>query len=357
MDSSDDDETTNSNGARVRRRRVRQLPTQSSNGDGDRSDEDEQRYHHRQQPTLTCATESVKLLVTLLNCLVAGGGGNGGARRTQRVRCDADCHGLLFTVHSRGKALQIKTSLARELFDSYTLVATDVTATTDNADELQLSFALDLQTLVECLSVFGAGALATTSLRLSYAPQSARLALVLEDSGVITECALQVLEHDANDVGLLEFEGAFESAAVVGRCIMQSTPLHDAFAELYDLPSAASVTIALYGRSQKGLSLRATSESGSCEIAFGARSSAFLEFFCAAQGDGGDGGDGAGDECAATFHVAVLQQAFKALAHSNETFLRMNADGFLSVQHMVESGTGEKAFVDALISPEDASVQ
>lgn len=345
MDSSDDEGS--SAGAHVRRRRVRQLPTQSSYAASD----DDASSHP--QPTLSCATESVKLLVTLLGCLAPGssGGSGGSARRSQRVRCDADRLGLLFTAHSRGKALQIKTSLARELFDAYAL-SVDGEGGEDEDVDLHVSFALELHTLVECLSVFGPGALATTSLRLSYAPQSARLLLVLEEGGVICECALQALEHDANDVGQLEFESAFERAAVVGRCIMQSQPLHEAFAELYDLPSAASVTIVMLGGASKRLSLSATSETGSCEIAFGAASSAFIEFFCAAQGGGGDN-----DECAATFHVAVLQQALKALAHSNETFLRMNADGFLSVQHMVESGTGEKAFVDALLSPEEAAVQ
>ncbi len=58
------------------------------------------------------------------------------------------------------------------------------------------------------------------------------------------------------------------------------------------------------------------------------------------------------EKCSATYHVAILQQAFKALMHSNETFLRIDADGFLSVQHMIESGNGEKAFVDALVIPE-----
>lgn len=182
--------------------------------------------------------------------------------------------------------------------------------------------------------------------------QSASLLLVVEDEGVICECSMQVLEHEGGDVEQYAFESAFEQSAVVARCIMQSEPLHEAFAELYDLPSAASVTITMHntqgqhGPGAKSLSLSATSDSGSCEIDFAPTSRAFIEYHCSAEGDGG--------RCSATFHVAVLQQAFKALAHSNESFLRMNGDGFLSVQHMIESGTGDKAFVDALISPEES---
>ncbi|POM75370.1 Rad1 domain containing hypothetical protein [Phytophthora palmivora] len=305
-------------------------------------------------PTLTCTTESVKILVTLLSCLAHG-------KRDQRVRCDVDRRGLLFTAHSKGKSLQIKTSIGRELFESYKFgsASPEQEENEDEDDDMQLSFALNVNLLIECLSMFGPAALATTSLRMTYEPESASLLLVVEDSGVMCECSMQVLEHEGGDMGQLEFESAFEQSAVVARCIMQSEPLRDAFAELYDLPSAASVTIAMAdpdSRSPEGrleakcLSLSATSETGSCEIDFAPTSSAFIEFSCASS-EGDYGGN-----CAATFHVAVLQQALKALSHSNETFLRMNGDGFLSIQHMIESGSGDKAFVDALISPEDTSI-
>ncbi|TMW57370.1 hypothetical protein Poli38472_003295 [Pythium oligandrum] len=308
----------------------------------------------REKPVLVCTSESVKLLVTLLSCLFQG-------KKDQRIRCDIDSAGMLFTSHSKGKSLQIKTSLGSELFDTFEFRASE-TSQLDHDDEddsqldTQYSFALNLSALIESLSMFGPASLPTSSLRLSYFAESARLTLLVEDNGVICECAMQVLELESNDIAQLEFESAFEQSAVIGRCIMQSEPLHDAFAELYDLPSAASVAIAMYeddegpASSHKCLSLSATSETGSCEIEFARSSSAFIEFFCTNDETSDDG------SASATFHVAVLQQAFKALGHSNETFLRMNADGFLSVQHMIESGSGDKAFVDALISPEDTSI-
>ncbi|CAH0476497.1 unnamed protein product [Peronospora belbahrii] len=311
-------------------------------------------------PTLLCTAESVKILVTLLSCLTHG-------KRDERVRCDVDRRGLLFTAHSKGKSLQLKTSIGRELFESYQFgiirdsdVIEEQHEDDEVNDEVQVSFALNVNLLIECLSMFGPSALVTTSLRMTYKPESASLLLVVEDNGVMCECSMQVLEHEGGDLSQLEFESSFEQSAVVARCIMQSEPLRDAFSELYDLPSAASVTISMAdednrnpdNRSErKCLSLSATSETGSCEISFAPTSSAFIEFSCAPIAEGNCTGS-----YGATFHVAVLQQAFKALAYSNETFLRMNGDGFLSIQHMVESGTGDKAFVDALISPEDTSV-
>lgn len=363
---------------RSRRKKARRASYdgRSGSGSGSESEGESEAGGRARQPTLMCTMENVKLLVALLTCLTQG-------KKDQRVRCDVDERGMLFTAHSKGKSLQIKTSIGTELFESYEFVRErggDQDA--DDADDTQLSFALDASMLVECLSIFGPSALATTSLRMTYQPevsytsvlfvryqtaltmsmidarQSASLMLVVEDGGVICECSMQVLEHEGGDMDQFAFESAFEQSAVVARCIMQSEPLHDAFAELYDLPSAASVTIAMYntdrqrGPDAKSLALSAASETGSCEIDFAPTSRAFIEYHCAADDDT----DGEGGCHSATFHVAVLQQAFKALAHSNETFLRMNGDGFLSVQHMIESGTGDKAFVDALISPEDTTI-
>ncbi|RLN78154.1 hypothetical protein BBJ28_00007990 [Nothophytophthora sp. Chile5] len=329
MGSGSDEDEDSVNSRRAGRRAGRSEEQRAGLGSDDGAASDASVSAQQPQPTLTCTAESVKMLVTLLSCLTYG-------KRDQRVRCDADRRGMLFTAHSKGKSMQIKTSIGRELFESYEF-GESPGAEEDDGD-IQLSFALNVSLLIECLSMFGPAALATTSLRMTYAPE--------------------VLEHEGGDMGQLEFESAFENSAVVARCIMQSEPLRDAFAELYDLPSAACVTIAMADGGNtpdpsdaKCLSLSATSETGSCEIEFAPTSSAFIEFFCAPGSDEDETGS-----CAATFHVAVLQQAFKALAHSNETFLRMNSAGFLSVQHMIESGAGDKGFVDALISPEDTSI-
>jgi hypothetical protein len=156
---------------------------------------------------------------------------------------------------------------------------------------------------------------------------------------------MQILEHDRNDIDHFNFESAFENSLVMGKCIMMSQPLYDAFSELYDMPSAATVLVRMYSvnGSAQSLSLRAESESGSCEIDFAATSSAFVDFSYLS--------DKA--ECFACFHVAVLQQALKALNHSIETFIRMNANGLLSVQHMIQVGSTDKAFIDVLLCPED----
>ena len=43
----------------------------------------------------------------------------------------------------------------------------------------------------------------------------------------------------------------------------------------------------------------------------------------------------------------------KALSNAKETFLRLNQDGMLCVQHLMESGTGVRYFVDFLIQADE----
>lgn len=146
-----------------RRKKARRAPYDSRSGS--ESGGEGEAASRARQPTLLCTMENVKLLVALLSCLAQG-------KKDQRVRCDVDERGLLFTAHSKGKSLQIKTSIGTELFESFELVGDG--DDDDDEEDSQLSFALDVSMLVECLSIFGPSALATTSLRLTYKPEVSR---------------------------------------------------------------------------------------------------------------------------------------------------------------------------------------
>ena len=177
--------------------------------------------------------------------------------------------------------------------------------------------------------------------------QEARFHMVLEDSGVLAECSIQVLmEDEYANIADGMFEQSFESSVVIARTIIQSEALHEAFSELYDLPSAATVDIVVSSSDDMNsphdssvcFSLRATSETGSCEIDFQRASNAFIEFH-------------ATKSISSTFHLAVLQQAMQVLPHAVETFLRLNEQGFFSIQHMLVLGN-KRAFIDALVCPD-----
>ena len=86
--------------------------------------------------------------------------------------------------------------------------------------------------------------------------------------------------------------------------------------------------------------LCAHGEAAKCEIEFAASSSALVEFGCE-------------QEAQISYHLAVLELALKAVHVASETFLRINADGMLSVQHMIDGNHGVKGFVDALVCREE----
>jgi cell cycle checkpoint protein len=102
--------------------------------------------------SMICAMEPVKPMFILLSCLTNG-------KKDQFVRCDVEADGMLFAYHSKGKSLQIKTTIPRELFESFQYFS--------ERDEF-LSFALNLSSILEILSIFGANSVSTTSLQISY---------------------------------------------------------------------------------------------------------------------------------------------------------------------------------------------
>lgn len=140
------------------------------------------------------------------------------------------------------------------------------------------------------------------------------------------------------------FESAFEQAPVVGKVLIKSGALRDAFTELSDLPQAASVQLSMMPQPVSSeaccFQLSAKAEAAVCTIDFGACSSALVEVNCDRPGHG-------------TYHLAVLNQALRAIHSATETFIRMNSHRMLSIQHLLESPSGVKGFVDALLSPEE----
>nr|CCA16416.1 conserved hypothetical protein [Albugo laibachii Nc14] len=298
------------------------------------------------QPTWLGSIENVRTLVVLLSCVANG-------KKDQRIRCEIDMNSVVFLSQSKGKSLHIKSTISKELFRTFELPEDTIEDGDDPQTRYPYAFCLDAALFLECLSVFGSTAQSHTSIQLAYYEQNCEVELLLEERGVICECNLHVLEEDTVDIDCYELESCFENSDVVGRCIIQSRPLRDAFMELYDLPSAASVTISMQQSTSEssssiinGLFLRAESRAGSCEIAFRERSDAFIELECK-QLPGRSLAD-------SSFHVVILQHAFKALGHATESFLRMTQNGMLSVQHMILTSSGERAFVDALICPEDS---
>ena len=126
--------------------------------------------------------------------------------------------------------------------------------------------------------------------------------------------------------------------------MIKSAALRDAFTELAELPKAAAVKISVEPQSPSSDSccfqLSAHAEAAVCTIEFAACSSALVEVEC-------------NQNVEADYHLAILQQTLRAMHSAAETFIRMNSEGMMSVQHLVEIPSGAKAFVDALVTADE----
>lgn len=280
---------------------------------------------------LVCMLSNAKVLYLFLSSLCDG-------KRDQQVICAVEEDGLVFTVHSRAKSLQVKTSVPSELFDEYEIQHLSL-------DNTKIEFRVGLMTILDCICSYGNASLSSTSLQLSYTVHNALLELVVEEQGIITECVLQTLveEDQSQEIGV--FEMAFEQHPVVAKLLIKTEALRDAFVELSELPQAATIILSVQSSSCTSeetwcFRMAAKGEATSCEIDFAASSPAVVEVWTS-------------ETIEVSYHLATLQSALKAVHFASESYMRINAEGMLSVQHMMEHANGIKGFIDALVSPED----
>lgn len=123
------------------------------------------------------------------------------------------------------------------------------------------------------------------------------------------------------DVTAAEFD--FRRSVITARTVIKSGFLKECFAEL-DIPGATTVTIAM-GPSSPFLSLSVRGDSNTVVIDFPtdrAVSDVFTEFECQ-------------EPVKNSYSLALIRPCIKALAKAENTNLRMNEDGMLSMQHVI----------------------
>ncbi|KDO18116.1 hypothetical protein SPRG_16457 [Saprolegnia parasitica CBS 223.65] len=281
--------------------------------------------------TMSCAIENAKHMHTLLASLLLG------RKKDQLVRCDIDASGLYFTAHSKGKSLQIKTSMVSDLFETFQYFEAEAT-----------SFRICVNHILDGLGVFGTSAMASTAVTCSYSAQEGVFSMVLTDDGVLAECSIKTMVDDEhNDCSLGVFERSFEGAKVLGHMILASNALHDACSEFHELPTGAAVELVLHPTSFASSSddamcfrMQAHTPTSSCEMELHKDSTAIVQVQVEAT-------------IAASFQWTLLQAGLQVLPVASESFLRLNAQGFCSIQHMLLLGS-HRAFVDVLLCPDAA---
>ena len=249
------------------------------------------------------------------------------ARERVTAQCRACAQGITLTVEDSGKCLQASAHLEAKDMDEYALADGDDT----------LCFRVSLPLFIDCISIFGFAKLGATSLSLSCDADSDGLHLLLEEDGVVTECELRTLVGEESDV---DYVSLFRSSPVVNKAIIKSARLREAFAELSDVSGAATVALRMSPQ-DPAFRMEAVGALGSVFIDFAAQSDSFVVFESSA-------------EQKMRYRLTFLQHAFRALPTASETYLRINEDGLLCVQHMIVTDAGAQNFVDFVVLPAES---
>ena len=166
--------------------------------------------------------------------------------------------------------------------------------------------------------------------KLTYERPGAPLCIDLEESGITTTCELTTYEPDpVPDI-------PFDQQSLVQKIIMQASLLHDAVSELSATnPSKVTMIASKRGRY---LALSSTGAHGSATVEFSTDPQLF-ETFDVSQ------------RVVNTYKYSLMQNASRTMATASKVSVRVDQQGVLSLQFLIELDTGLKSFVDFIFVP------
>jgi len=116
-----------------------------------------------------------------------------------------------------------------------------------------------------------------------------------------------------------DFTSAFRACEHVNKGIVQSERLRDAFLEVDDIAGASTVRISM-GPSAPFFRLSCLGQASSCDVDFA--DSTFILYQCES-------------EMSFEYRLPLLRLAVKPLADAEKTFIKINSQGMLSIQHLI----------------------
>lgn len=317
------------------------------------------------RPVFSAVSSSARQLLMLLRCISF-------AKRAQ-VRISAE--GLRISTEE-GSVMEAFIFLKKELFTSYTYLPPPPPSSQDDPPDPP-TFEISLTSLLETLNIFslsdpnaskrpgeydnftahrlnrhaGISAFSTHAAfgvtgvcSLSYDGEGSPLRIHMSESGVTTTSDLTTYEAESAE------EIPFNRDALALKTIMRATYLLDAVAELSAM-NPAHITLLATPTSRPGpdLSLSAAGALGSAAVDFTTSTSSetpVLEtFYCPAR-------------TSASFKFGLVKHAQRAMAVATKVSMRLDEEGVLSMQFLVEVGGGsggggepDTAFVDFRVVP------
>ncbi|KAJ3152137.1 ssDNA endodeoxyribonuclease, partial [Irineochytrium annulatum] len=153
----------------------------------------------------------------------------------------------------------------------------------------------------------------------------------LEEGQTTTICRIQTMETEP----LTEMDVNFRSRPIECKLIMKSEWLRDAFSEL---DSSCSKTRFLISPTEPYFRLSASGLTGETQMDYPKDTELLESFQC---------------QALRSYEYAqrLLQPSMKALSLSTKTSIRVNSEGFLSMQFMIPISESKVAFVEFLCCP------
>lgn len=266
--------------------------------------------------------------------------------------------GIRFSTEE-GSAMEAFVFLEKSLFSTYTYNTPPPLSSQDDDPPPPPVFEINLESLLETLNIFtlsdpnatkrpteyesfrlnrhaGINAFSNHALgmsgicRFSYEGYGSPLSIHMAESGVTTTCDLTTYEADSTE------EIPFNRDELALKTIMRSSYLLDAITELAALTPASLTILAAPGSSRSrsftpNLSLAAAGALGSATVDFTMNSSSdtpILEtFHCP-------------EKTSASFKFSLIKAAQRAMAASTKVSTRLDEEGVLSLQFLVEVEAG-----------------
>lgn len=312
-------------------------------------------------PLFTAVSSSSRQILLLLRCISF-------AKKTH-VRISSD--GLRFTA-TDGSVMEAVIFLDKKLFTSFKYNEPAPASSQDDPPEHPL-FEVNLVSLLETLNIFsisdpsvsrrpgeydsfaahrlnrhaGINAFSNQALGVSgictitYDGEGSPLSIHMSEAGVTTTCDLTTYEAESEE------EIPFDRDSLALKTIMRSSSLLDTIAELSSM-SPTNLTIQANPNSRSGahLSLSASGSLGSATVDFTTDTDSdtpILETFQCPR------------KTAASFKFDIIKSAQRAMASASKVSLRLDDEGVLSMQYLVEIEAGAEgkgvAFVDFRVVP------
>ncbi|KAI9103082.1 Rad1/Rec1/Rad17, partial [Phlyctochytrium arcticum] len=268
-----------------------------------------------------------------------------------KANCTISQRGIHLTVED-ARSLQARTQLRHIHFREF-----DFPSPPANSPENNIHFNIDVQTLIDCAAIFGgtkgkkrggtgdghgtqnqfvqlhdgiAGGKTVVPVRISCPMNGGHLSLMLEERGVITECRLTTFDSE----DYIDMFSAFNQPKVLSKIIMKSYWLRDALAE-FDA-TAENITLTT-SPTHPYLRLSTSSLTGESQLDYPKDSDVLESFQCATASRW-------------NYQHALLQMCQKALSLSSRTCLRINAEGFLNMQFMININEKDIEFAEYIIA-------